>query len=181
MKEETTKTQTLDFSGLDAEKLSGLEKFIDNLQEQENVLIEVLHHAQSLFGYLPRDLQLFIARRLGISGAEVYGVVSFYSFFTMKPPGKYTISICTGTACHVRGSGKLLELVQDELKINTGETTDDGLFTFKDVRCVGACGLAPVVMVNDSVYGHVKPDDMMDIINKYREKSEGKVKKTNGN
>lgn len=181
MNEEKAKTKTVDFSELDDEKLIQLEKFIDNLGEQENVLIEVLHHAQSLFGYLSRDLQLFIARRLGISGAEVYGVVSFYSFFTMKPPGKHTINICTGTACHVRGSDKLLKVVQDELNINTGETTDDGWFTFKDVRCVGACGLAPVVMVDDSVYGHVQPDDMMDIIKKYQEKSEGRVKKTDVN
>lgn len=153
---------------LPKEKLAELEAFIDGLATPKGALIEVLHKAQHIFGYLPRDLQLFIARKLNISGAEVFGVVSFYSYFTTKPSGKHTISVCMGTACFVRGADKIIEKFKEKLKIESNEITEDGLFTLKDVRCIGACGLAPVVTVGEKVYGRVKEDDVDDIINEYQ-------------
>lgn len=152
---------------LPKEKLEELESFINDLTSKDGALIEVLHKAQHIFGYLPRDLQLFIARKLDISGAEVFGVVSFYSYFTTKPSGKHTISVCMGTACFVRGADKIIGKFKEKLKIESNEITEDGLFTLKDVRCIGACGLAPVVTVGEKVYGRVKEEEVDDIINEY--------------
>lgn len=153
---------------LPKEKFNELEEFINQLDTTEGALIEILHKAQNLFGYLPRDVQLFIARKLGIPGAEVYGVVSFYSYFTTKPRGKHTISCCMGTACYVRGADKIIGRLKEKLNIESNEITEDGLFTLVDVRCIGACGLAPVVMVDDKVFGRVKEEDIDNIINTYR-------------
>ena len=152
------------------EKFVELETFIDNLETTKGALIGILHKAQDIFGYLPRDVQLFVARKLGIPGAEVFGVVSFYSYFTTKPEGKYTISVCLGTACFVRGADKIIERLKEKLRIESNETTEDGLFTLKDVRCIGACGLAPVMKIGDKVYGRVKEDELDEILNSYRNK-----------
>jgi NADH-quinone oxidoreductase subunit E/NADP-reducing hydrogenase subunit HndA len=127
-----------------------------------------LHKAQSIFGYLPQNLQLYIARALDLSGARVNGVVSFYSYFNEKPVGKYTISVCMGTACFVKGADKVLDRVMELTDCKKGEMSKDGLFTIKDVRCIGACGLAPVMTINDKVYGKVTPKDVDDIIRHYR-------------
>ncbi|PKM50586.1 MAG: NAD(P)H-dependent oxidoreductase subunit E [Firmicutes bacterium HGW-Firmicutes-7] len=153
---------------LPKEKFDELETFIDQMETTKGALIEILHKAQNLFGYLPRDVQLFVARKLGIPGAEVYGVVSFYSYFTTKPRGKYTISCCMGTACFVRGADKIIERLKEILGIESNEITEDGLFTLIDVRCIGACGLAPIVKVDEKVYGRVKEEELEDIINTYR-------------
>jgi len=153
---------------LPKEKFDELEKFIDNMETTKGALIEILHKAQNIFGYLPRDVQLFVARKLGIPGAEVFGVVSFYSYFSTKPSGKHTLSVCMGTACFVRGADKVIERLKEKIGIETNETTEDGIFTLKDVRCIGACGLAPVVMVDDKVYGRVKEEDIDEIIKTYR-------------
>ena len=168
-----TKPQTISITKptdeeLPKEKFDELEKFIDGMETTKGALIEILHKAQNIFGYIPRDVQLFVARKLGIPGAEVFGVVSFYSYFTTKPRGKHTVSCCMGTACYVRGAQKILESLKEKLGIESNEITEDGLFTLKDVRCIGACGLAPVVMVDDKVYGRVKEEDLDDIINQYR-------------
>lgn len=152
------------------EKYDELGAFIDSMDTTKGALIEILHRAQDIFGYLPRDVQLYVARKLGIPGAEVYGVVSFYSYFTTKPSGKHTLSVCMGTACFVRGADKIIGKFKERLGIESNETTEDGLFTLKDVRCIGACGLAPVVMVDGKVYGRVKEDDVDNIINEYRGK-----------
>lgn len=170
-----TKPQTIDVmppaeKELSKEKFEELETFINNLETTKGALIEILHKAQNIFGYLPRDVQLFVARKLGIPGAEVFGVVSFYSYFTTKPRGKHTISVCMGTACFVRGADKIIEAFKEKLGIESNEITEDGLFTLKDVRCIGACGLAPVVLVDDKVYGRVKVEDIDDILNTYRDK-----------
>jgi len=146
------------------EKFQELEKYIDGMETTKGALITILHKAQEIFGYLPRDVQLFIARKLGIPGAEVYGVVSFYSYFSTKPKGKHTISVCMGTACFVKGADKIIERLKEKLKIESNEITEDGLFTLRDVRCIGACGLAPVVMVDDKVFGRVKEHDINKII-----------------
>lgn len=153
---------------LSADKFRELEVFIDSLETTKGALIEILHKAQNLFGYLPRDVQLFVARKLGIPGAEVFGVVSFYSYFTTKPEGRHSISVCMGTACFVRGADKITGRLKEKLGIESNETTEDGLFTLKDVRCIGACGLAPVMKIDDKVYGRVKEEDLDGIINSYR-------------
>lgn len=168
-----TKPQAIDVmtpgkEELPREKFDELESFINSLETTEGALIEILHKAQNLFGYLPRDVQLFVSRKLGIPGAEVFGVVSFYSYFTTKPRGKHTISVCMGTACFVRGSEKIIQSMKEKLGIESNEITEDGLFTLKDVRCIGACGLAPVVMIDDKVYGRVKEEDLDGILDSYR-------------
>lgn len=155
---------------LPKENFTELEAFIDNLETTKSALIEILHKAQNIFGYLPRDVQLFIARKLGIPAAEVFGVVSFYSYFTTKPRGKHTISVCMGTACFVKGADKIIEKVKESLEIESNEITEDGLFSLKDVRCIGTCGMAPVMMIDDKVFGRVKPEEIDDILNSYRHK-----------
>jgi NADH-quinone oxidoreductase subunit E/NADP-reducing hydrogenase subunit HndA len=127
-------------------------------------LINVLHKAQGHFGYLPAEVQEAVAQELNIPVAKVYGVVTFYSFFTMSPKGQFPISICMGTACYVRGAEKVLDEVKKELKINVGETTPDGKFSLSCLRCVGACGLAPVVMIGDKTFGRVAPEDVKKIL-----------------
>ena len=156
---------------IDTKKLEELGAFIDGLETTEGALIEILHKAQSIFAYIPRDVQLYIARKLGIPAAEVFGVVSFYSFFTMKPGGKHTVSVCMGTACFVRGADQILEKIKEKLKVESNQTTEDGMFTLKDVRCVGACGLAPVVMVGDKVFGRVAENDIDHILQQYQEEN----------
>lgn len=131
-------------------------------------LINVLHKAQGIFGYLPAEVQEIVARELRVPVAKVYGVVTFYSFFTMIPKGKYPISICMGTACYVRGGEKVLDEFKRKLKISVGETTPDGNFSLNCLRCVGACGLAPVVMVGDKTYGRVSPDGVQEILSEYK-------------
>jgi NADH:ubiquinone oxidoreductase subunit E len=159
----------LDMSTLDKKKLKVLDDYIETLEgDKQEHLIHVLHKAQSIFGYLPQNLQLYIARALDLSGARVNGVVSFYSYFNEKPVGKYTISVCMGTACFVKGADKVLDRVMELTDCKKGEMSKDGLFTIKDVRCIGACGLAPVMTINDKVYGKVTPKDVDDIIRHYR-------------
>ncbi len=148
---------------------------VDKLRElcasygnQAGELINVLHKAQSIFGYLPAEVQEIIAEEMKISVAKVYGVVTFYSFFTMAPKGKHPISICTGTACYVRGAEKVLEEFKRSLNIDVGDTTADGKFSLSCLRCVGACGLAPVVLVGEKVYGRVSPDGVAEILAEYK-------------
>ena len=130
-------------------------------------MINILHAAQELLGYLPQVVQQVIAADLHIPVSRVYGVVTFYSFFTMEPKGKHPISVCLGTACYVRGAEKVLEEIQKELEIKVGETTSDGLFSLDTLRCVGACGLAPVVTIGGKVYGRVTPEKVRDILQEY--------------
>ncbi len=130
-------------------------------------LINVLHKAQGIFGYLPAEVQEVVAKELNVPVAKVYGVVTFYSFFTMQPKGLNPISICLGTACYVRGAEKVLDEFKRILSVNVGETTADGKFSISCLRCVGACGLAPVVMIGEKVYGRVSPDGVKDILKEY--------------
>jgi NADP-reducing hydrogenase subunit HndA len=131
-------------------------------------LINVLHKCQGHFGYLPAEIQEVVSNELNVPVAKVYGVVTFYSFFTMTPKGKHPVSICMGTACYVRGAEKVLEEFKKELGLQVGQTTNDGKFSLSSLRCVGACGLAPVVMVGDKTYGRVAPDDVRNIIKEYQ-------------
>ncbi len=164
--------RTTSVKDLPKEMFEELEKFIDSIEVKEGALIHVLHKAQGIFGFLPKEVLLFIARKLGVSGAEVFGVVSFYSYFTTKPQGKHTINVCMGTACFVRSADKVLDQFKEKLGVENGETTSDDMFTLKDVRCIGACGLAPIVTIGEKVYGHVKPEDVDEIIDAfYREEA----------
>ena len=130
-------------------------------------LINILPTVQGKLGYLPKEVQELIAMELGIPAAKVYGVVTFYSFFTMKPKGKYPISVCMGTACYVRGAEKVLDEFKRQLGIEVGETTADGLFSLDSLRCVGACGLAPVVMVGQKVFGRLTQSSVKGIIDEF--------------
>ena len=145
-------------------KVEELKVICKSFNNEKGELINVLHKAQGIFGYLPAEVQEIIAKELNVSVAHVYGVVTFYSFFTMTPKGEHPISICLGTACYVRGAEKVLEEFKRILKVQVGETTRDGKFSLSCLRCVGACGLAPVVMVGEKVYGRVSPEGVRDIV-----------------
>ncbi len=145
-----------------------LDEVISGYGGMDGTLITILHHAQKIFGYLPREVQLYIARETGIPFSEVYSVVSFYSLFTMKPRGKYTIEVCMGTACYVKGSEKILEKLKEELGIEPGEVTDDGKFTIETTRCLGACSLAPVIVINGELFGKMSGEEIEKILDKYR-------------
>ncbi len=150
------------------EKFEQLNQVIEELKDQPGALMPILQHAQNIFGCVSMDVQKVIADALGVTLSEVYGVATFYSQFKLKPSGKYIVSVCLGTACYVKGSQKVLEKLSEELKIPVGDTTDDGLFTLSATRCLGACGLAPVMTINDEVYGRLTPDQIPAIIAKYR-------------
>ena len=147
-----------------------IEAICDKFGNKPGELINILHEAQHTVGYLPMEVQAVIARKLNIPVNRVSGVVTFYAFFTMTPKGKHPISICLGTACYVRGSEKILEEFKRTLGIDVGETTADGKFSLDCLRCVGACGLAPVAMVGEKVYGHLNPADIRKIIQEFSEK-----------
>ncbi len=144
-----------------------LKQVCKEFNNEAGELINVLHKAQGIFGYLPAEVQEIVAQELNLSVAKVYGVVTFYSFFTMIPKGLHPISICTGTACYVRGAEKVLDEFKKQLNIKVGETTPDGKFSLSCLRCVGACGLAPVVLIGEKTYGRVSPDGVKDILKEY--------------
>ena len=152
---------------LKKEQVEKIHSFCDEFNNEHGELINVLHKTQSAFGYLPAEVQEVIAEKMQISAAKVYGVATFYSFFTMIPKGKFPISICTGTACNVRGAENVLAEFKKQLDIQVGETSPDGSFSLSCLRCVGACGLAPVVQVGEKTYGRVAPDDVKGIIEEY--------------
>jgi NADP-reducing hydrogenase subunit HndA len=152
---------------LKKEQVAKLKEICKSFNNEAGELINVLHKSQETFGYLPAEVQEIIAKELNVSVAKVYGVVTFYSFFTMLPKGQNPISICTGTACYVRGAEKVLDEFRRILNIKVGETTADGKFSLSCLRCVGACGLAPVVTVGEKVYGRVSPDGVKDILKEY--------------
>lgn len=150
--------------------LNKIKEICKSFNNEEGELINVLHKTQEHFGYLPAEIQEAVAQELKMSVAKVYGVVTFYSFFTMLPKGKYPISICTGTACYVRGADNVLQEFKRQLNIEVGETTEDGKYSLSCLRCVGACGLAPVVLVGDKTYGRVSPDGVKEILAEYSDK-----------
>jgi len=148
-------------------KYDEIANVIDLYKGKEGSLIQVLHLAQQINGYLPLDLQIFIADRMGIPLSEVSGVVTFYSFFSTKPKGKHTIRVCLGTACYVRGGKKIIDKLTEKLGVEVGGTTDDAKFTLEVARCLGACGLAPVMTIDDVVYKQVNVNKLGDILAKY--------------
>ncbi|MDD3705287.1 MAG: NADH-quinone oxidoreductase subunit NuoE [Clostridiaceae bacterium] len=149
------------------EKMEKLEDYILEHKEQKGALIPVLHETQELFGYIPEEAQKMISELLHIPAAEIFGVATFYSRFTLTPKGKHTISVCLGTACYVKNAKGVIEKLEQELNVKTGDTTEDGKFTFVATRCLGCCGLAPVMTIDEDVYGKLVPDDIPNILKKY--------------
>jgi NADH:ubiquinone oxidoreductase subunit E len=158
---------TCDFAKTEGQKYDEIAKIISLCRDKKGNLIQILHTAQELYGYLPLDLQKFIARALDIPLSEISGVVSFYSFFSEMPRGEHTIRVCLGTACYVRGGKKLVERLLELLDVDIGGTTADGKFTFEIARCIGACGLAPALMIDDEVYKQVNVNKLESIISRY--------------
>ena len=162
------------FKGTQEQEQKLLEVIAKN-KDIPGALLPVLHEAQEIYGYLPLEVQQMVADGLNVSLSEVYGVATFYSRFSLTPKGKHQISVCLGTACYVKGSDKVLEEVEKMLGIKSGECTPDGLFSIDSCRCVGACGLAPVMMIDEEVYGKLTPAEVHKIIANYMAKEGGSV------
>ena len=146
-----------------------LRRIIAEYKDTPGATMPILQAAQSIYGYLPEEVQIIIAEELDVPLSEIYGVASFYAQFTLNPKEKYRISVCLGTACYVKGAADILQAIKDKLGIEAGGITPDGLFSLDACRCVGACGLAPVMMINDEVYGRLTPKEVGPILDKYRE------------
>ena len=151
------------------DKHAALQQVIDELRNEPGCLMPIMQRAQDIYGYLPEEVMNHIAKELDIPVSDVYGVATFYAQFNLEPKGKYIISVCLGTACYVKGAQQVLDKLEEVLGVPAGKTTPDGVFTLNATRCLGACGLAPVIMVNDDVYGRLTPDQVPGIIAKYRE------------
>jgi NADH-quinone oxidoreductase subunit E len=146
----------------------GLSKFVNEWRTKPGNLIMILHKTQEEYGYIPRSIALELSRQLGVPLAKVYGVITFYHFFKLTKPGKNKISVCLGTACYLKGSEDILHELENILGAGVNTVTEDGLFSVEAVRCVGCCGLAPVMTINGDVYGRLKKDQLLEIIAKYR-------------
>ena len=158
-------------------KMKELKEYIASIKNKgriESHLIAVLHKAQQIYNYLPEDVMDEIAHEMKIPTAHIWGVATFYHYFNLKAPGKHVISVCLGTACYVKGAGQVLEAAKKELGITEGEVTEDGLFSLQPARCLGACGLAPVVMIDDKIYGNLTGKAMVDLIKQYRKNAKAK-------
>ena len=145
-----------------------IQKILAKYTKEKSNLIQILNEVQETYGYIPMYVQEEISEYLNLPMAEIYGVITFYSRFTLKPKGKYNIAVCLGTACYVKGSEKILDRVKEKLGIDVGETTKDGMFSIEATRCIGACGLAPVFTVNDEVYGKATIPLVDEVIEKYK-------------
>lgn len=149
------------------DKLNQIRDMLKKYEGQRDTLLQALQEAQGIMGYLPIEVQKIVAEKLGITLSEVYSTITFYSFFNLKPRGKYQIRVCLGTACYVRGAEKILDRLKTELGIEVGDTTDDLKFSLDGCRCIGACGLAPAIIINDEVYGRLTPDKVPDVLKKF--------------
>ncbi len=155
--------------------LDELRAFIDEVNQKEyaeSYLIAVLHKVQSMFGYLPQDIMDEVAEKMQIPTAHIWGVATFYHYFNLKPIGKHVVSVCMGTACYVKGADKVLETIKKHLGVKVGETTEDKLFTLQEARCLGACGIAPVIMIDDKIFGELDSKKTVDLLNQYRKAAE---------
>ncbi|MCI7097390.1 MAG: NADH-quinone oxidoreductase subunit NuoE [Lachnospiraceae bacterium] len=157
---------TVPFTGT-KEQEGELLKVIAELKDTKGALMPIMQKAQDIYGYLPIEVQKIISDNTGIPLEKIYGVATFYAQFALQPKGKFRISVCLGTACYVKGSGKIYEKLQEVLNLKEGECTPDGKFSLESCRCVGACGLAPVMMINDDVHGRLVPDDVEKILAQY--------------
>ncbi len=160
------KMTTVAFNGT-AEQEKELDAVIAEHRGEEGALMPILQKAQDIYGYLPEEVQRYIAIALDIPVTEVFGVATFYSQFQLNPKGSYPVSVCLGTACYVKGSGKLMEKLEELLGISNGEISEDRRFSLDTTRCIGACGLAPVLTIGEDVYGRLEPDDLKGILAKY--------------
>lgn len=160
------KKEGVSFSGT-AEQEAELKKVIAELKDTEGALMPVLQHAQGIYGYLPIEVQTMISNEMDMPLEKIYGVSTFYSQFSLQPKGQYRVSVCLGTACYVKGSGDIFRKLEQLLGITNGECTPDGKFSLDSCRCVGACGLAPVMMINEEVYGRLTVDELPGILAKY--------------
>lgn len=141
---------------------------IKGMEHSESYLIAVLHKVQGLFGYLDKEVMDIVAEDMNIPTAHIWGVATFYHYFNLEPIGKHVVSVCMGTACFVKGGDKILDALKKDLGVGTGETTKDGLFTLQEARCLGACGIAPVIMIDDKIYGDLDSKKTVDVVNEYR-------------
>jgi NADH-quinone oxidoreductase subunit E/NADP-reducing hydrogenase subunit HndA len=155
-------------SGLNAAAVKQIEEICGRYRDEKTPLMMILSDIQNEYGYIPLEVQEIVSRETGISVAEIYGVVTFYSFFSLTPKGKYVIGCCLGTACYVKGAQNVIDKFSEILKIKPGETTEDGLFTLDALRCIGACGIAPAVSINGTVYPKVTTSQVPEIIDKYK-------------
>lgn len=160
------KISSIPFSGT-PEQAEKLKAVIEANCSDKSKLMAVMQEAQEIYGYLPREVQIMIAEGMGVPLEKVYGVATFYAQFALSPKGKYNISVCLGTACYVKGSQQILDKIEEILGVEAGECSSDGKFSIEACRCIGACGLAPVMTINDDVYGRLVPDDVADILAKY--------------
>lgn len=152
-------------------QIDEIKAFIADCSQREypdSYLIAVLHKVQGMFGYLPREMMDFVAEQMQIPTAHIWGVATFYHYFNLKPVGKHIISVCMGTACYVKGAAEILDTLKRELKISVGQTTEDRLFTLQEARCLGACGIAPVIMIDDKIYGELDAKKVVMLINQFR-------------
>ena len=147
-----------------------IEKILSKYEKNKSNLIQILNEVQETYGYIPENVQLEISKYLGMEMAQIYGVITFYARFSLKPKGKYNVAVCLGTACFVKGSEKVLERVKQKLGIDVGESTPDGKFSIEATRCIGACGLAPVFTVNDEVYGKATPELVDKVLDENKQK-----------
>lgn len=159
---------------MDKSDLLKIKPVLDEYASTPGSLITILQKTQDIYGYIPKDVMYHIAERTGTTPARVMGVATFYSQFRLRPVGKYLIMLCQGTACHVNGSEKIAAAITNELGISDGETTEDGLFSLKNVACLGCCSLSPVMMINGETYGRLTPDKAVDILRTLRKESENK-------
>jgi len=150
------------------EKLAKLNAVLEEFKDQPGALIPVLHKAQQIYGYLPEEVQYHISQGLRVPLADVYGVVTFYALFTMTPRGEHNIAVCLGTACYVKGAGELVSKVTEELDVKIGEVSEDRKFSMEATRCIGACGLAPVLTLNEEVHGRLNADQLGELLQKYK-------------
>ncbi|MBP3808934.1 MAG: NAD(P)H-dependent oxidoreductase subunit E [Eubacterium sp.] len=155
-------------SNLQATAVAKIEEICDRYTEEKTPLMMILSDIQNEYGYIPLDVQEIVSKKTGISVAEIYGVVTFYSFFSLTPKGKYVIGCCLGTACYVKGAQNVIDKFSELLKIAPGETSEDGLFTLDALRCIGACGIAPAVSINGKVYPKVEVGQVPQIIEDYK-------------
>ncbi len=159
--------------GTEDKKIEQLTSFIKSVADKphpDSYLIAVLHKAQELYGYLPREIMDVISEQMNIPTANIWGAATFYHYFNLNPPGRYTISICLGTACYVKGANDVLNAIKNHLEIDLGQTTEDGLFSLQPARCLGACGLAPVIMIEDKIHGDLTPKSVVELLEQYRKR-----------
>jgi NADH-quinone oxidoreductase E subunit len=158
-------------SEITQDQVNELKAFVADCSKKEypdSYLIAVLHKVQGMFGYLPRDVMDMVAELMQIPTAHIWGVATFYHYFNLKPVGKHIVSVCMGTACYVKGASEVLDTLKRELNISVGQTTEDRLFTLQEARCLGACGIAPVIMIDDKIYGELDSKKVISLINQYR-------------